>query len=77
MTNPIQKFPLMPPTVVRPALLFYKRLFLTAGVTQQMYRLNTPIPAQQDACVMGLLKGCNIGTNIEISGGSSDILAEG
>ena len=37
-TNPTETFSLVPPTVVKPRQLFYKRLFLTAGRTQ----LKTP-----------------------------------
>lgn len=63
MTNPVQNFPFMPPTVVKPTLMSYKRLFLTAGVTQLRHLLNTPVPAQQNLCVMCLYKGCNAGRN--------------
>lgn len=77
MINPMQKHFLMPPTVVRPTLPFYKRLHLTASVTQQKHLLNTPVPAQQDSGVMCLYEGCNKGMNRKNPGGFSGILAKG
>lgn len=76
VTSTMQKFSLMPPTVVNPTVMPYKRLCLTAGVTQLRHLLNTPVPAQQDLCVMCLYKGCNVGMNRETPRWSSDTLAK-
>lgn len=57
----MQKFSLLIPTVERPTLLLYKRLFLTAGGAQLRHLLHTPVPAQQALCMRCLYKGWNTG----------------
>lgn len=48
VTTPVQKFFFMLPTVVKLELILYKRLFLTAGVTQLRHLLKAPVLAQRD-----------------------------